>query len=309
MLIHEGYENLHLISPVATLGIFDGVHRGHRKLLDLLVSHAKASGSESVVITFTPHPRLVLEQNNAGLFFLTTLEEKTKLLSQAGIDNLIIIRFDREFSNIRACDFVTDILIGKIGVKHLIVGHDHRFGRKGEGDFNTIKKCSENLDFRVEQVPAFVTGEGVISSSLIRDELLQGNITMANNLLGYTYTLSGTVIEGKRIGRIIGYPTANIKPDYEHKLIPANGVYAVRVQLEDRIYPGMMSIGSNPTVNDDINFRSIEVNIIGFDGDLYGRVISVSFVKKLRNEKKFESLTQLKEQMNLDSQETMQLLG
>jgi riboflavin kinase/FMN adenylyltransferase len=171
MIIHEGYENIELIAPVATLGIFDGVHRGHRALLDLVVSRAAEEKGESVVITFSPHPRIVLEQNNNNLSFLTTMEEKTALLEKAGIAHLIVIKFDRQFSEITACDFIRDILVKKIGTKHLIIGYNHHFGRRGEGDINTIKECSEALGFLVEQVPGFHTEEGTISSSLIREAL------------------------------------------------------------------------------------------------------------------------------------------
>src|SRR5664279_1552986 len=222
MIIHEGYENLHLIAPVATLGIFDGVHRGHRALLDTLVSRARSVTGDSVVITFSPHPRMVLEQNNKNLSFLTTMDEKVVLLGKANVDHLIIIEFNTAFSKIPACDFIKDILVEKIGTKHLIIGYNHHFGRRGEGDFNMIKKCSEELDFRVEQVQGYHTAEGEISSSSIREALLTGKIDEANSWLGYSYSVSGTVIEGKRIGRTIGYPTANINPNSRYKLIPAN---------------------------------------------------------------------------------------
>jgi riboflavin kinase / FMN adenylyltransferase len=309
MIIHEGYENLKLIAPAATLGIFDGVHRGHRVLLDFLVARAKETDCESVVITFSPHPRLVLDQSTGNLTFLTTLEEKKSLLAKAGINHLIVIEFTRQFSNITACDFITDILIGKIGVRQLIIGYDHHFGRKGEGDFNTIKKCSEDLDFSVDQVPAYVGEDGVISSSVIRQALLNGRLDEANRWLGYSYSVSGNIIEGRRIGRSIGFPTANIKPDSEHKLIPGTGVYAVKVQIDDKIYTGMLSIGSNPTVNTDPSVRSIEVHIIDFDKDIYGKRITVSFIKRLRDEKKFGNLQQLKEQMSIDRQDTMKMLS
>jgi riboflavin kinase/FMN adenylyltransferase len=308
MVIHEGYENLNLIAPVATLGIFDGVHRGHMALLDCLVSRARETRGESVVITFSPHPRLVLEQNNINLSFLTTMEEKKVLLKNANIDHLIIIEFTIEFSKIPACDFVKDILVEKIGTKHLIIGYDHHFGRKGEGDFNTIKQCSEELDFIVEQVQGYQTEEGAISSSLIREALLRGRVDEANKWLGYNYSVTGTVIEGRKIGRTIGFPTANIKPDSQYKLIPGNGVYAIEVQLNDNLYPGMLSIGSNPTVNTDNRFRSIEVHILNFDKDIYGEKISVIFRKKLRDEKKFDNLEQLSAQMGRDKQDTLQLL-
>lgn len=308
MIIHEGYENLNLVTPVATLGIFDGVHRGHRTLLDRVVQKAKEEKSESAVITFSPHPRLVLEQNNKNLSFLTTIEEKKILLAKAGVDHLIVIKFTPEFSNIPACDFLKDILVGEIGTKYLVIGHDHHFGRRGDGDFNTIKQCAKDLDLTVEQVEGYHTEDGMISSSLIRGAILNGNIEKANNWLGYSYSVSGQIIEGRKLGRKIGFPTANIKPYSEHKLIPANGVYAVEVQLDKKVLPGMLSIGSNPTVNTDINFRSIEVHILNFDEDIYGRNITVIFRKRLRDEKKFGNIQELAEQMELDKQETLRLL-
>ena len=308
MIIHEGYENLNLVAPVATLGIFDGVHRGHRALLDRLVLRAKEEKSESVVVTFSPHPRLVLEQNNKKLSFLTTIEEKKVLLGSAGVDHLIIINFTSDFSNIPACDFVRDILVGKIGTKYLVIGYDHHFGKRGEGNFNTINQCAKDLDFRVEQVEGYQTNDGIISSSLIRGALLKGDIGKANNWLGYYYSVNGLIIEGRKLGRKIGFPTANIKPSTEHKLIPANGVYAVEVQLANKILPGMLSIGSNPTVNSDPDFRSIEVHIFDFDEDIYGRNLTVIFRKRLRDEKKFGSLDELVKQMERDKQDTLRLL-
>jgi riboflavin kinase/FMN adenylyltransferase len=309
MQIHQGFENLNLISPVATLGIFDGVHRGHMVLLDILVRRAKEAGGESVVITFSPHPRIVLEQNNVNLSFLTTMDEKKALLAKASIDHLVVIEFDVRFSKIPACDFIKGILVEKIGTKHLIIGFNHHFGRKGEGDFNTIKQCAEELNLRVEQVQGYHTEEGAISSSLIRDALLKGKIDSANKWLGYFYSVTGTVIEGRKIGRTIGFPTANIKPDSKYKLIPANGVYAVEVQLDENVFPGMLSIGSNPTINTDISLRSIEVHILNFDKDIYGRKISVVFRKRLRDEKKFDNLEQLTKQIANDKQDMLNLLA
>jgi riboflavin kinase/FMN adenylyltransferase len=262
-----------------------------------------------VVITFSPHPRLVLDKNPSGLFFLTTLDEKKKLLENAGIDHLVLIEFTREFSNISACDFIKDILVGKIMTKNLIIGYDHHFGRKGEGDFNTIKECAKDLDFSVEQVKGFQTNEGIISSSAIREALLSGKLEDANNWLGYSYELTGTVIEGRKLGRTIGYPTANIKPESDHKLIPCNGVYAVEVRVDGKRYPGMLSIGTNPTVNTNPDFRSIEVHILNYDNDIYGNKISVVFVKRLRSEKKFDNLEQLTEQMNNDKNETLNMFA
>lgn len=308
MIIHEGYENLNLVTPVVTLGIFDGVHRGHRVLLDCLVSRAREAKGESVVITFSPHPRLVLEQNRVNLSFLTTMDEKKVLLENANVDHLIIIEFNTMFSKIQACEFIKEVLVEKIGTKHLIIGYNHHFGRSGEGDFNIIKQCAESLDFSVEQVQGFHTEEGAISSSSIREALLKGRLDEANRWLGYSYSMSGTIVEGRKIGRSIGFPTANIKPDYQYKLIPGNGVYAVEVQLDGIRHPGMLSIGSNPTVNNDSRARSIEVNILDFNENIYGKSISVIFRKRLRDEIKFDNTEQLAEQMKLDKQQVLLLL-
>lgn len=309
MIIHDGCEDLNLVNPVVTLGIFDGVHRGHRTLLSDLVSKAREAKGESVVITFSPHPRLVLEKDNANLLFLTTMNEKKVLLDNEGIDHLIVLDFTKEFSRMHACDFVKEILVNKIGTKHLLVGFNHHFGSRGEGDFNTIIQCSKSFDFRVEQVQGFQTEEGAISSSLIRKALSEGRLDAANNMLGYPYSINGEVVSGKRIGRSIGFPTANINPDDKHKLIPANGVYAVDVQINGGEYQGMLSIGTNPTVNDDSAARSIEVNIINFEKDIYGENITVRLRKWLRDEKKFKDITELSKQMEIDKQDTIRLLS
>ena len=267
--------------------------RGHLALLECLVLRAKEENGESVVITFSPHPRLILEKSNTNLSFLTTMEEKKVLLEKLNIDHLIVIEFNKQFSKIPACDFIKDTLVEKIGTKHLIIGYNHHFGRNGEGDLFTIRKCSKELNFKVEQVQGFQSEEGAISSSIIREALSKGNIDDANKWLGYSYTVTGTVIEGRKIGRAIGFPTANINPNSRYKLIPGSGVYAVEVHIDDQMYPGMMSIGSNPTVNEDIGLRSIEVHILNFDKDIYGRRISVTFRKRLRDEIKFNNLNEL----------------
>lgn len=274
----------------------------------MLVLRANESDGESVVITFHPHPRIVLDKNKTNLSFLTTMQEKVSLLENAGIDHLIIIEFTREFSRIEACEFIKEILVNKIGTKHLILGYNHHFGRSGEGDFNTIKQCTESGDFTFEQVQGLHTEEGAISSSTIREALLTGRIDDANKCLGYFYSLSGTIVKGRQIGRSIGFPTANIKPDDPYKLIPENGVYAVEVRLERNIYPGMMSIGTNPTVNTDLKIRSLEVNILNFDEDIYGRNITVIFRKRLRDEMTFENTDKLAEQINLDRQQVLTIL-
>ena len=199
--------------------------------------------------------------------------------------------------------------VKKIGTKHLIIGYNHHFGKRGEGDFDTIKKCTESIDFTVEKVPGFNSGEGVVSSSLIRDSLLNGRLEEANRRLGYSYTISGTIVTGNQIGRALGFPTANINPDFQYKLIPSTGVYAVEAKVDGVLYRGMLSIGSNPTVNNDSSRSTIEVNIFDFDNDIYGKSISVIFRKRMRDILKFKDTAELAEQMMLDKQQAMTLLA
>jgi riboflavin kinase/FMN adenylyltransferase len=309
MLIHRGYENLFFVNPVVTMGIFDGVHRGHMSLLKLLVTRAKELKGESVVITFSPHPRMVLEKNHINLSFLSTMEEKILLLEKSGIDHLVIVRFDRDFSRIHACDFVRGVLVERIGTKHLMLGYDHRFGQEGEGDYNTVKECSESMNFSVEKVKGLFTEDGEISSSSIREYLLRGLIEKANDCLGYYYRIEGKVVQGKRIGRSIGFPTANIEAVDKYKLIPGNGVYAVEVEADGAIYPGMLSIGHNPTVQKERGERSVEVHILNFKKDIYNQKITVILRKRLRSEKKFKSIKELADQMEVDKENTLKLLS
>ncbi|HLN55170.1 MAG TPA: bifunctional riboflavin kinase/FAD synthetase [Bacteroidales bacterium] len=308
MVIHRGYEGFHPVKPVVTVGVFDGVHRGHNALLETVVSKAKETGGESVVITFSSHPRKVLGKESVELSYITTPSEKTNLLERMNIDHLVILDFNIEFSRTGACDFVRNVIVKKIGAKYLIFGYDHRIGREGEGDYNTIRQCSGISDLIVEQGKGVFSGEVAISSSAIREALLDGNLDVANELLGYPYQLGGTVVPGRKIGRSFGFPTANIKPDNQ-KLVPAKGVYAVEVLLEKKVYKGMLSIGTNPTVNPHSSVRSIEVHIIGFDENIYGRKISVRFRKRLRDEKKFPDIDTLTRQMHADKQETIRVLS
>jgi riboflavin kinase / FMN adenylyltransferase len=308
MIIHDTYENLYLKQPFVTVGVFDGVHLGHRALLDQLVFRAKNAGGESVVITFNPHPRLVLSEKTEEPFSLSTFEEKKKLLELSGIDHLIIMNFSRALGNMDAADFIREILVGKIGVRHLIVGYDNHFGKGKGGDLKRIRKCSELYNFEVEQVDGIYAPEGIISSTAIREALLKGRVEDARRWLGYNYTITGTVIEGRKIGHKIGFPTANIKPADIFKLIPADGVYAVEVMFDNVKLPGMLSIGYNPTINNDRTKRSIEVNIFGFDRDLYGHTITTVFRYRLRDEREFENTEQLAGQMKLDKEAALRLL-
>jgi riboflavin kinase/FMN adenylyltransferase len=308
MVIHRGYDGFKPARAVVTVGVFDGVHRGHKALLETLVSKAKQTGGESVVITFSEHPRNVIGKESTGLSLLTTFPEKISLFGELAVDHLLILDFNLEFSKTGACDFVRNVIVGKLGAEFLIFGYDHRIGREGEGDFNTIRKCEGLSGLMVEQGKGVFSGEVAISSSAIREALLMGNLDIANELLGYPYRLSGKVVRGRMMGRSFGFPTANIQPD-ESKLVPSKGVYAVDVILDETSFIGMLSIGSNPTVNPDPSLRSIEVYILDFDKDIYGREISVRFRKKIRDEKKFPDTVALARQMELDKIETIRLLS
>ena len=309
MIIHSGLTDLRLTNPVVTMGVFDGIHRGHRSLIDYVVRRAGEMKGESVIITFDPPPRLVLENNKEGLSFLLSPDEKTDILRKLNVDHLVIIEFTLAFSRTRACDFVGDVLVKKIGTRHLIVGYDHHFGYRGEGNYRTIQQCAVSMGFDVEQFREVQAEEGAISSSLIRGSLLRGKIEDATRWLGYHYSLRGTVVEGRKLGRELGFPTANIKPAYDFKLIPGDGVYAVEVLTGDIRRPGMLSIGTNPTINNSGDKRSIEVNIFNLDNDLYGSTIEVIFRYRLRDEIKFSSIRQLASQMELDKAMTLKLLS
>jgi riboflavin kinase/FMN adenylyltransferase len=308
MITYQGYENLKIVNPVVTLGVFDGVHLGHKTLISRLVGLAKSVSGESVVITFNPHPRLVLTENKAGFGLLNSPEEKIILLEKEGVDHLIIIPFDHDLSNKEACEFIEEVLVKKIGTRYLITGFNHHFGRKGDDGFEKIRYCAESFNIVVEQVPGFRTDNGVVSSSLIRRALLNGEIELAGSLLGYDYFLNGTVVDGKHLGKKIGFPTANIRSDYKDKLVPKAGVYAVEVLIEGSVFRGMMSIGTNPTVNDDPHYQTIEVNIFNFEKEIYNSRVCVIFRHWMRDEIRFESVELLVRQLELDKKMALGLL-
>jgi riboflavin kinase/FMN adenylyltransferase len=309
MHLHYGYNNLHIPDPVVTMGTFDGVHLGHSRLLEVLRKRAKESGGESVVITFYPHPRQVLGSDKNSLLLLTTPEEKISLLEKCGIDHLVIVEFDTGFSNKAACDFIEEILIREIRARKLIVGFNHHFGKRGSGDYTSVQECAAKHRLEIEMVEAVEAGSGFISSSAIRDALLSGNLEEANSFLGYPYLLSGVIVEGKKLGRILGYPTANINVTDANKLVPANGVYAVEIIVGQAIHKGVMSIGVNPTVNKELSQRTIEVNIFDFTGDIYGHVVKVIFRHRLRDEMTFANLPDLAAQIEVDKKRAAEILG
>jgi len=294
--------------PVVTIGTFDGVHLGHRTILKRLNEIAGRSGGQSVVITFHPHPRLVLHPEDASLRLLNSLEEKIRLLEQEGIDYLLIIPFDKAFSEKDSATFIEEILVRGAGTKKLVVGYDHHFGKNREGSFENLNRSGEFFGFDVEEIPAKDIDHVAISSTRIRQALQEGDIKTANLYLGYPYRFSGTVVKGAQMGRQIGFPTANLEIPGESKLIPGNGVYAVKVIAEGATWNGMLNIGYRPTVSNE-GVLKIEVHIIDFSGDLYGKEIKVELYDRIRGEKKFNGIDQLKAQIANDKKSTLNLLG
>lgn len=299
MKIFQGIEELEqFLFPVVTIGTFDGLHFGHKKILNRLKEIAKKYGGETVVITFYPHPRMVLFPDDNDIKLLSSQEEKIMLLEKLGIDNLIIIPFSKEFSRLTSLDFVRNILVNKIGTKKLVIGYDHHFGKNREGSFEHLLEFGPVYGFDVEEIPEQDIDEVAVSSSKIRNSLLEGNVELANTFLERKYSLIGTVIKGDQVGRTLGYPTANINIAFPHKLIPAFGVYLVEVIVAEKKYFGALNIGVRPTL---INKKpQIEVYIFEFDQEIYGREVEVLFIKKIRNEQKFSSLEELKNQIQLD---------
>ena len=292
--------------PVVTTGTFDGVHTGHRQIIGRLKETAARSGGETVLLTFFPHPRMVLFPERKQVL-LNTQEEKTMLLAQAGIDHLIVHPFTREFSMLSSVEFIQDILVKKIGTKKLVIGHDHHFGRNREGSFEHLRQYGPVYGFEVEEIPAHEVEHVNVSSTRIREALSGGDVSTANRYLGYKYPLGGTVVKGEQIGRTLGYPTANIRVDDPFKLTPAEGIYTVSVRHEGKIYGGMLSIGVRPTIAEGLA-RTIEVNIFNFDKDIYGEHLSVQFIRRLRSELKFEGLEPLKAQMARDKVDSLNVL-
>ena len=307
MTIHFGNNYPSLNNPYVTVGVFDGVHLGHKALLDQLVLKAGNAGRESVVITFEPHPKLVLPGTKSNLSLLSTPEEKKELLGKSGINHLIIMPFTSELAGMGAGQFIKEILARKIGAGYLLVGYDNHFGKGRDADFISIREHALMHGMETEQVGAIKGPGGFISSTSIRNALMNGRLDTANACLGYSYSLKGEVVAGKKIGHSLGFPTANIMVP-ENKLVPADGVYAVETITGAEKYYGMLSIGVNPTVNKGSRIRSVEVNIFGFDRDLYGQTLKVVFRYRLRDEKKFANTKQLSDQMKLDKIEALRLL-
>ncbi|WP_445718391.1 bifunctional riboflavin kinase/FAD synthetase [Flavobacterium sp.] len=282
---------------IITIGTFDGVHLGHKSILDKLKKGTEKGRYESVVLTFFPHPRMVLNQDSS-IKLLNTIDEKTILLENFGIDTLIIHPFDAAFSNLTAEDFVKDILVDQLNIQKIIIGYDHRFGKNRTADINDLIAFGEKYGFEVAQIGAKEIDEIAISSTKIRKALLGGDIKLTNLYLGYSYFISGKVVEGKKIGRTIGFPTANIELSETYKLLPKNGVYIVSSKINDTLFYGMMNIGNNPTIGD--NEQSIEVHFFELNQDIYNHNLQISILKHIREEQKFNSIEELKSQLEND---------
>ena len=291
---------------VLTLGTFDGVHIGHRKILEKVTHNTENDKEESLVLTFFPHPRMVL-QDQSEVKLLNTISEKIDLLEKIGIQNLVIHPFDEKFSKLSAQEFVKTVLVDQFHIKKIIIGHDHRFGRNRTANIDDLIAFGKQYGFEVEQISVQEIKDVSISSTKIRNALIEGNMDLANEYLGYEYFLTGTVFKGKQLGRTIGFPTANLIMEKEYKLIPRNGVYVVKSILNHKTVYGMMNIGFNPTVEG--KNLSIEINYFDFDDDLYEQEIRVSILKYLRSEQKFGSVDLLKEQLAKDKNSALEYLN
>lgn len=296
-----------LDSPVVTSGTFDGVHVGHQKILERIRDVADQTGSETVLITFWPHPRLILNPDDDSLKLLSTFEEKAELLEKSGIDHLIQIPFTKEFSRLSSEEFIRGVLIDTIGTTRLVIGYDHRFGRNREGSFEHLQANSERYGFTVEEISRQDIDNSTVSSTKIRNALNTGDVTTASEYLGRPYALTGEVVHGDKIGRELGYPTANIRPHYAYKLIPAHGIYAVEADVQGTTYGGMLNIGTRPTFNG--KKETVEVYIFDFDRVIYGEEITLRFVRRIRDELAFSSRDELIAAMKKDEVISREVLG
>ncbi len=295
---------------ILTLGTFDGVHIGHKKILKKL-TQSRSVGTEnqkyeSLVLTFFPHPRMVL-QEHSDIKLLNTIDEKIDLLEKIGIENLVIHPFDEAFSRLTAEEFVSNILVNRFHIQKIVIGHDHRFGRNRTANIDDLIAYGKEYGFEVEQISVQEINDISVSSTKIRNALLEGDMALANDYLGYNYFLTGSIIQGKQLGRTIGFPTANLKIEENYKLIPQNGVYIVKSIIDGQSVFGMMNIGFNPTVNGQK--QSIEIHYFDFNADLYNQKISVSILQRIRSEQKFESVDLLKEQLEKDKKTALAFLN
>ncbi|MEO8887437.1 MAG: bifunctional riboflavin kinase/FAD synthetase [Mucilaginibacter sp.] len=304
------YHNIDEFKPVknavVTIGTFDGVHLGHRKIISRIKELADASGGETVILTFFPHPRMILHPEDESIKLINTINEKAQLLEQLGVDHLIITPFSRDFSNQTAEDYIRDILVNKIGTKKIVIGYDHRFGKDRQGGLNDLLQLAPVYNFEVIEIPEQDIHDVAVSSTRIRQALLESKVDLANEFLGYPFFITGKVTRGDQIGRQIGYPTANIVIEENYKLIPGDGIFAVKVEVDKVLYKGMAYIGTRPTING--TRRNIEVNIFDFDREIYYEQIRMEFHHFVRGDMKFEGLDKLKAQIAQDKIDVLSLL-
>lgn len=305
MKIHHTLKTYPKSPSVITIGTFDGVHIGHQKIIKRLQNIAQKENLQSVILTFFPHPRMVL-QHSTNLKLLNTIDERQDILTSLGLGHLIIKKFTKEFSKLSAEHYVNDILVDGLNAKQIIIGYDHRFGKNRRADINDLITFGSQYQFKVEEISVQDIEEVAVSSTKIRTSLNRGDITTANAFLGYNYFLTGTVVKGKQIGKQIGFPTANIYIKEDYKLIPKNGVYVVKSYIENSLFYGMMNIGTNPTV--DGSHQSIEVHFFEFNQNLYNKKLKIEMIKRLRDERKFDSLESLKSQLIKDKEDALNFI-
>lgn len=295
-------------NTVLTVGTFDGVHAGHKVLIGSVLEKANERNARSVIVTFDPHPRDIINPGSAGIRLLSTLEERRELLADLGVDVMVVIPFDRDFSLLTSEQFVKDVIWKKIGVSEFVIGYDHQFGKDREGTIETVQELGKELGFDAHIVSKQEIENRTVSSTAIRNALeREGNVKLAAKFLERFYILNGMVVHGDKRGKEIGYPTANIQPDSTRKIVPKNGVYAVWVRVEGNYHPGMMNIGIRPTFEGDQ--KTLEVHIFSFDDDIYGKKIQVQFVDRIRDEQSFKGIEQLKEQLGKDEKSVKSILN
>ena len=308
MLTIQHTQNFRIEKPsIVTIGTFDGVHLGHQKILDRLYNLKQTLNLSTVVLTFTPHPRKVLFPQQKDLKLITLVDEKLELLKKNNVDVSVVYPFDIGFSQLDAEEYIKTILVKQLNVKHLVIGYDHKFGKNREGSIDTLKQFSQKYNFTVEEISAKDIDNINISSSKIRHAIDEGNVELATDFLGHNFFINAQVVKGKKLGNTIGYPTANLKLDDTDKLIPKIGVYFVEAVFENSNYYGMMNVGTNPTVTDDLSVK-LEVNIFEFNQDIYGKRIKIKFVKRIRDEEKFSNLNELIKQLHLDKETCLALI-
>ncbi len=308
MLVVQHTDNFRIESPtIVTIGTFDGVHLGHQKILQRLQELKQQTGLKTVVLTFDPHPRKVLFPEQKDLKLISLVDEKLELLEKYGVDVTVVYPFSREFSQLDSELYVKELLLRQLNVKHLVIGYDHKFGKNRQGDITTLRGFAAGYGFSIEEISARDIDHIAISSSRIRKALEEGSLDLAREYLGYDFFLNAKIVKGKQLGRTLGFPTANLRPLEEEKIIPKIGVYFVALNLMGRDYYGMMSIGYNPTTDADFSIK-LEVNIFDFNADVYGQTLKLIFLKRLRDEIKFANLSELKTQIHNDRDQCLHLI-